>query len=53
MMRAAPIDDLSFDDAKTEIAETIFDEPPKPRTRSEPPRIRKIRPSNPRFQRGS
>jgi hypothetical protein len=53
MMRAARIDDLSFDDAKTEIAETVFDEPPKPLTRSDPPRIRKIQPGKPRYQRGS
>lgn len=53
MMRAAPIADLAFDDAATEIAETFFDEPPKPRMRSEPPRIRKKSPEPPRFQRRS
>ena len=52
-LAAAPIHDLSFDDGPTEIAETVFDEPPRPPTRSEPPRIRPIQPSPPRFQRGS
>jgi hypothetical protein len=53
MMRAAPIADLELDDAPTEIAETVFDEPPRPRMRSEPPKIRPIVPKPPRFQRGS
>ncbi len=48
-MRAAPISDLSFDDSPTEIGETYFDEPPQPRRRTDPPRIRKIQPAKPRF----
>jgi hypothetical protein len=48
-MRAAPIADLSFDDSPTEIGETYFDEPPQPRRRSDPPKIRKIVPGAPRF----
>ena len=48
-MRAAPIADLSFDDGPTEIGETYFDEPPQPRRRSDPPRIRPIVPAGPRF----
>ena len=48
-MRAASIADLDMDDdAPTQIAETIFDEPPQPRRRSEPPRIRPIAPTPPR-----
>ncbi len=59
MMRAADgptgasIADLSFDDAPTEIAETVFDEPPQPLRRSDPPKIRPIQPAPPRFQRRS
>lgn len=48
-MRPAPIADLSFDDSPTEIGETYFDEPPQPRRRTDPPRIRKIAPAGPRF----
>lgn len=48
-LRAASFADLDMDDGQTEIAETIFDEPPKPLRRSEPPRIRPISPSRPRF----
>ena len=48
-MRAAPIADLSFDDSPTEIGETYFDEPPQPRRRTDPPRIRKIVPAKARF----
>jgi hypothetical protein len=48
-MRAAPIADLSFDDSPTEIGETYFDEPPQPRRRTDPPRIRKIATAAPRF----
>ena len=48
-MRAAPIADLSFDDSPTEIGETYFDEPPQPRRRTDPPKIRKIAPAAPRF----
>jgi hypothetical protein len=48
-MQAAPIADLSFDDSPTEIGETYFDEPPQPRRRTDPPRIRKIDPARPRF----
>ncbi len=52
-MRAARIDDLQFDDAPTEVVETLFDEPPQPRTRSARPKIRQIQPAPPRFQRRS
>ena len=48
-MRAAPIADLAFDDGPTEIGETYFDEPPQPRRRTDPPRIRPIAQSAPRF----
>lgn len=48
-MRAAPIADLSFDDGATEIGETYFDEPPQPRRRTDPPKIRPIAPKGPRF----
>jgi hypothetical protein len=48
-MRAAPVADLCFDDSPTEIGETYFDEPPQPRRRTDPPRIRKIAPKGPRF----
>jgi hypothetical protein len=41
--------DLEMDDGATEIAETYFDEPPQPRRRSEPPKIRAIAPAAPRF----
>jgi hypothetical protein len=49
-MPGASIDDLAFDDSPTEIGETYFDEPPQPRRRSEPPKIRAIAPSAPRFR---
>ncbi|MDB4938954.1 MAG: hypothetical protein JWP87_5926 [Labilithrix sp.] len=48
-MRPAPIAELSFDDAPTEIGETYFDEPPQPRRRTDPPKIRPIKPAGPRF----
>jgi hypothetical protein len=48
-MQAAPIADLCFDDSPTEIGETYFDEPPQPRRRTDPPKIRKIVPAAPRF----
>jgi hypothetical protein len=48
-MRAASIADLSFDDSPTEIGETYFDEPPQPRRRTDPPKIRAVRPAGPRF----
>ncbi len=48
-MRAAPVADLSFDDSPTEIGETYFDEPPLPRRRTDPPRIRKTAAAKPRF----
>ncbi len=48
--RAASFAELDMDDdGKTEIAETYFDEPPQPRRRSEPPKIRPVAPSGPRF----
>jgi hypothetical protein len=46
---AAPIAELSFDDSPTEIGETYFDEPPQPRRRTDPPRIRPVQPEGPRF----
>ena len=46
---AASIAELSFDDSPTEIGETYFDEPPQPRRRTDPPRIRPITPAGPRF----
>jgi hypothetical protein len=45
----ASISELSFDDSPTEIGETYFDEPPHPRRRTDPPRIRAIAPAGPRF----
>ena len=48
-MRPASIADLSFDDAPTEIGETYFDQPPQPRRRTDPPKIRAIAPAAPRF----
>ena len=48
-MRAASIADLEMDDSPTEIGETYFDEPPQPRRRTDPPKIRAIAPSAPRF----
>jgi hypothetical protein len=48
-MRAAPIADLSFDDGPTEIGEPYFEEPPQPRRRSDPPRIRPVVPAGPRY----
>jgi hypothetical protein len=48
-MRAASIADLAYDDSPTEIGETYFDEPPQPRRRSEPPKIRPKAPAPPRF----
>jgi hypothetical protein len=48
-MRAAPIADLSFDDGPTEIGEPYFDEPPQPRRRTDPPKIRPVVPAGPRF----
>jgi hypothetical protein len=41
-MRPASIADLSFDDSPTEIGEPYFDESPKPRRRTDPPRIRRV-----------
>jgi hypothetical protein len=49
-MPGASIDALAFDDSPTEIGETYFDEPPQPRRRSEPPKIRAIATSAPRFR---
>jgi hypothetical protein len=48
-MRAAPIADLAFDDGPTQIGETYFDEPPQPRRRTDPPKIRPIAVKGPRF----
>jgi len=48
--KAVSIADLDFEDnGATQICETIFDEPPQPRRRSEPPKIRPKNPSPPRF----
>jgi hypothetical protein len=49
-MRPASIADLAFDDGPTEIGETYFDEPPQPRRRTDPPKIRAVAPSGPRFR---
>ena len=49
VMRAASFDDFDVDEGATEIAETVFDEPPRRRSRSEPPKIRAVSPSGPRF----
>jgi hypothetical protein len=38
------------DDSPTEIAETLFDEPPQPLRRGVAPRIRAVAPSPPRFR---
>lgn len=47
---SASIADLDFEDnGATQICETIFDEPPQPRRRSDPPKIRPKVPSPPRF----
>lgn len=48
MLAAAPIGDLDLDDGPTELREPFFDEPPQPRRRSAPPRIRPIPPTPPR-----
>lgn len=48
-MRAASFADLEMDDGATEIGETYFDEPPQPRRRTDPPKIRAIAPAGPRF----
>ena len=47
--RPASFADLEMDDGATEIGETFFDEPPQPRRRTDPPKIRPIAPSGPRF----
>ena len=48
--RPASFADLDLDDGgATEIGETYFDEPPQPRRRTDPPKIRPIAPSGPRF----
>jgi len=47
-MRPASMAEFDVDDSPTEIAETIFDEPPQPRRRSDPPRIRQVAPAPPR-----
>ncbi|MDB4944234.1 MAG: hypothetical protein JWP97_3768 [Labilithrix sp.] len=48
-VRAASFADLDLDDGQTEIAAPIFDEPPQPRRRTDPPKIRPITPAAPRF----
>lgn len=47
--RPASFADLELDDGATEIGETYFDEPPQPRRRTDPPKIRAVAPSGPRF----
>lgn len=48
--RGASVADLDLEDnGATQISETIFDEPPQPRRRSDPPKIRPKAPSPPRF----
>ncbi len=49
IMRAASMADFDVDDSPTEIAETLFDEPPRPLQRGAAPRIRPVQPSPPRF----
>lgn len=52
MIRAAaelPELDYDEDNGDTQIGEPFFDEPPKPRTMGERPRIRPIQPAGPRF----
>jgi hypothetical protein len=52
--RAASIADLDLEDnGQTQISETIFDEPPQPRRRSDPPKIRPKAPAPPRFPSGA
>ena len=45
---AAPIADLDVDDGPTQLCEPFFDEPPQPRRRGTPPKIRPIPPAPPR-----
>ena len=47
--RAASFADLEMDDGATEMSETYFDEPPQPRRRTDPPKIRAVAPAAPRF----
>lgn len=47
--RPASFADLDLDDGATEIGEPYFDEPPQPRRRTDPPKIRPIAASGPRF----
>ncbi len=47
--RPASFADLDMDDGATEIGETYFDEPLQPRRRTDPPKIRPVAPSGPRF----
>ena len=47
--RPASFADLDLDDGATEIGEPYFDEPPQPRRRTDPPKIRPVAPSGPRF----
>lgn len=48
--RGASIADLDLEDnAATTVCETLFDEPPQPRRRTDPPRIRQIQPAGPRY----
>lgn len=46
----ASVADLELDDCPTEIAETIFDEPPQPLHRGSRPKIRRVDPVAPRFE---
>lgn len=41
--------DLEMDEGATEIGEPYFDEPPQPRRRTDPPKIRAVAPTAPRF----
>jgi hypothetical protein len=45
----ANVADLELDDNPTEIAETVFDEPPQPRRRGSRPKIRRVEPASPRL----
>lgn len=53
VIKGASLADFEVDDSPTEIAETLFDEPPRPLQRGATPRIRPIAPAPPRFSRAS
>ena len=51
-LAAAPIADLDLDDGPTQLCEPYFDEPPQPRRRVAPPKIRQVPPTPPRHPAG-